>query len=94
MKYKYIEGFSLLNKEEKLKIVAEFTSNPEKAKEIYKSFWIKNNKESKIFDEFSENTISLYGLPYGISPNYMINGKSYLLPMVTEESSVVAAAAK
>lgn len=94
MKDKYIEGFSLLSKEEKLKIVSEFTSNPQKAEEIYKSFWIKDNKESKIFDEFSENTISLYGLPYGIAPNFMINNKSYLLPMVTEESSVVAAAAK
>jgi len=94
MENKIIQGFSLLNKEQKLKIVSSFTSKPEKAKEIYKSFWIKDSKESKIFDEFSENTISLYGLPYGIAPNFMINNKSYLLPMVTEESSVVAAAAK
>ena len=94
MKDKFIEGFSLLNKEQKLKLVSAFTSNPKIAEETYKSFWIKDHKKSKIFDEFSENTISLYGLPYGIAPNFMINGKNYLLPMVTEESSVVAAAAK
>ena len=89
-----INGFSLLNKEEKLKLVVKYTSDVEKAEKIFKSFWINDSKSSKIFDEFSENTISLYGLPYGIAPNFMINGKSYLLPMVTEESSVVAAAAK
>ncbi|MBO4328859.1 MAG: hypothetical protein J5831_05530, partial [Bacteroidales bacterium] len=33
-----------------------------------------------------------YIMPYGISPNVMINGKNYIVPMVIEESSVVAAA--
>ena len=89
-----IEGFSQLNKEEKLKLVSKYTKDAAKAEELYKSFWIKDTKSAKIFDEFSENTISLYGLPYGIVPNFMINGKKYILPMVTEESSVVAAAAK
>jgi len=33
-------------------------------------------------------------MPMGIAPNFLINGKEYAVPMVTEESSVVAAAAK
>ena len=94
MNNKIIEGFSLLSKEEKLKLVASFTSTPEKSEEIYKSFWIKDEVFAKRFDEFSENTISCFGLPYGIAPNFLINNKRYAVPMVTEESSVVAAAAK
>jgi hydroxymethylglutaryl-CoA reductase len=46
----------------------------------------------KTLDEFSENTISNFFFPYGIAPNVIINGKNYMIPMVIEESSVVAAA--
>ncbi len=89
-----IKGFSHLSKEDKLKLVASFTNNPEKSEQIFKSFWIKDEAFAKRFDEFSENTISCFGLPYGIAPNFLINNKRYAVPMVTEESSVVAAAAK
>lgn len=40
----------------------------------------------------SENVIGSYQLPFSIATNFRINGKDYLIPMVTEESSVVAAA--
>ena len=39
-----------------------------------------------------ENQIEIYGLPYGIVPEIIVNGKSYIVPMVTEEPSVIAAA--
>ncbi len=39
-----------------------------------------------------ENQIEIYGLPYGIVPQLIVNGKSYIVPMVTEEPSVIAAA--
>ena len=45
-------------------------------------------------DEFTENTLSNFYLPFGVAPNFVINGKSYCVPMAIEESSVVAAAAK
>ena len=31
-------------------------------------------------------------MPYGVAPNFVINGREYVIPMVVEESSVVAAA--
>lgn len=93
-KQKIISGFSKLSKEEKLNSVASFLQEPEKAKAEYKSFWHDNPDIQKRFDEFSENTISNYYFPYGIAPNVIINGKSYLVPMTIEESSVVAAASK
>ena len=39
-----------------------------------------------------ENQIEIYGLPCGIVPEIIVNGKSYIVPMVTEEPSVIAAA--
>ncbi|MBN2156278.1 MAG: hydroxymethylglutaryl-CoA reductase, degradative [Candidatus Lokiarchaeota archaeon] len=42
--------------------------------------------------KFSENVIGGYTLPISIATNFQINSKDYLVPMVTEESSVVAAA--
>ena len=46
----------------------------------------------KLHDEFTENTISNFYLPFGIAPNFLINDKIHVIPMTIEESSVVAAA--
>lgn len=87
-----ISGFSKLLKEEKLKLVAEYFENPGEVISLLKSFWHTDESQQKLFDEFSENTITNFYIPYGISPNVIINGRNYLVPMVIEESSVVAAA--
>lgn len=55
-------------------------------------FNVSDEMAQKSLDEFSENTISNFPLPYGLAPNFLINGEVYTVPMVTEESSVVAAA--
>lgn len=86
------KGFSKLLKEDKLKAVAEYIENPGEFIALLKSFWYQDNEKQKQFDEFSENTISNFHIPYGVSPNVVINDKSYVVPMVIEESSVVAAA--
>ena len=41
-----------------------------------------------------ENAIGTFSLPLGIATNFKINDKDYLVPMVIEEPSVVAAASK
>ncbi len=85
-------GFSKLLKEEKIALIASYFENPGEVVSLLKSFWHPDTRQQKMFDEFSENTITNYFIPYGISPNVMINGKNYVVPMVIEESSVVAAA--
>jgi len=87
-----IKGFSKLLKEDKLKIVAELMDKQVESIDLMKSFWHSDHKVQKIFDEFSENTISNFYIPYGVVPNVMINGETHLVPLVIEESSVVAAA--
>jgi hydroxymethylglutaryl-CoA reductase len=42
-------------------------------------------------DKMIENVVGLYTLPLGIATNFVINGEEYLVPMVVEEPSVVAA---
>lgn len=91
---KIINGFSKLSKEEKLEKISDFLNNKKAAVQEFKSFWHPDKKIQQRIDEFSENTVSNYYFPYGIAPNVVINGKSYLVPMTIEESSVVAAASK
>ena len=90
---KSISGFSKLSKRGKLKWIAEnFFKDPETVIRELKSYWLTNEDQQRVMDGFSENTISNFPLPYGVAPNMVINGTTYCVPMVIEESSVVAAA--
>jgi len=88
-----INGFSKLNKEEKIDwLVQEFLSENKNYKSILKQYWNADDQLQALHDDFIENSISNYYLPLGIAPNFVINNKTYAVPMVIEESSVVAAA--
>jgi hydroxymethylglutaryl-CoA reductase len=90
-----VAGFSKLSKEEKINWIAnEYFANPSEAIATIKQYWNNDSKLQQLHDEFIENTITNFYLPMGIAPNFLINGKYYAVPMVIEESSVVAAAAK
>lgn len=92
---KPIAGFSKLSKSEKIDWIATtYFQDAENAKSILKSYWNDDEKLQQLHDEFIENTISNFYLPFGIAPNFNINGKLYTIPMAIEESSVVAAASK
>jgi hydroxymethylglutaryl-CoA reductase len=41
-------------------------------------------------DRLIENAVGLFGLPFGLGVNLLVNGRDVLIPMVTEEASVVA----
>jgi hydroxymethylglutaryl-CoA reductase len=45
-------------------------------------------------NQMIENTIGILSLPLGIATGFVINGEEYLIPMVIEEPSVIAAASK
>ncbi|MCO5236801.1 MAG: hydroxymethylglutaryl-CoA reductase, degradative [Chitinophagaceae bacterium] len=89
-----INGFSKKSREEKLALVTQLITDTDKALEIYKSFHHPDPKTQEMIEEFSENTISNFHLPYSVVPNFLLNNKIYTVPMVIEESSVVAAAAQ
>lgn len=90
-----VSGFSKLSKEDKISWIAnEYFSNPKEAITTIKQYWNSDAKLQQLHDEFIENTITNFYLPLGIAPNFLVNGKYHSIPMVIEESSVVAAAAK
>jgi hydroxymethylglutaryl-CoA reductase len=49
------------------------------------------NLDPEIADHMIENVISTLSIPIGIATNVKVNGRDVLVPMATEESSVVAA---
>jgi len=90
---KSISGFSKLRKRDKIKwIVENFFKDPESVMHELMSYWHHSEEQQKILDGFAENTISNFPMPFSVAPNFLINGKTYCVPMVIEESSVVAAA--
>ncbi|MEI7895332.1 MAG: 3-hydroxy-3-methylglutaryl-CoA reductase, partial [Myxococcales bacterium] len=48
--------------------------------------------DAETADKFVENVLGTYALPYGVALNVRVNGHDYVVPMVVEEPSVVAAA--
>jgi len=92
---KPIKGYSKLSKDAKIEwLINNYFEEPEKALEMLKSYWHNEADIQKLHDEFIENTLTNFYLPYGVAPNFLINGKMYCMPLAIEESSVVAAAAK
>ena len=88
-----ILGFSKKTKEEKIEwLIANYLDNDPAAKDTLTKYWNEDEKLQKLHDDFIENTLTNYYLPLGVAPNFLINDELYALPMVIEESSVVAAA--
>jgi len=86
-------GFSKKTKTEKIDwLVANYLDNDPDAKFTLTRYWNEDEKLQKLHDDFIENTLTNYYLPLGIAPNFLINDRLYAIPMVIEESSVVAAA--
>ena len=92
---KEIKRFSKLSKKEKINwLVSSYFKDDSHAENILKQYWNSNESLQNLHDEFSENSISNYYLPFSIAPNFLINDKKFTIPMTIEESSVVAAAGK
>ena len=90
---KRIDGFSKLSKEEKIDwITRTHFKNSTAAASLLSSYWNSDPSLQTQHDEFIENTLTNFYMPLGVAPNFLINTSLFTLPMVIEESSVVAAA--
>jgi hydroxymethylglutaryl-CoA reductase len=88
-----VSGFSKLSKEDKINWLATtYFSDSDAVKKVILNYWNSDEKLQKLHDEFIENTITNFYLPFAVAPNFVINNHNYTIPMVIEESSVVAAA--
>ncbi len=91
----------MTNNEKSSKVSGFYKLPVEKRLEFVKNFSNLTNDEIKVLsscldintaDRMIENVLGTFELPLGVSVNFRVNGKDYLVPMATEESSVVAAA--
>lgn len=82
-----IPGFYRLSREERLQKIVDYAGLTDE-----ETGWLRDGLGSAQAERMVENVISTYRLPLGVAVNFLINGKDYLIPMATEESSVVAAA--
>ena len=90
---KTINGFSKLTKQQKIQWVADtFSAQSAEMVTQLSSWHHPDPAQQKILDGFTENALTNFPLPFSIAPNVKVNGKVYAVPMVIEESSVVAAA--
>lgn len=88
-----IRGFSKLHRQDKVKWLSEWTEDDQLG-EFLGAFRLDDTQSQETFEKFSENTLSNYHLPWGIVPNVVVDGTLFHVPVVIEESSVVAAASK
>ena len=87
-----IIGFSKLSREKKISWISKnFLDNSNEFESILNKYLNDDKKIQSIHNSLSENVISNFHLPFSVSPNFLINNKNYCIPLVTEESSVVAA---
>ncbi|TDL99851.1 MAG: hydroxymethylglutaryl-CoA reductase, degradative [Flavobacteriaceae bacterium] len=92
---KPVEGFSKKSKEQKIAWLLEtYLQSSPQDKKVLDQYLNQDDNIQKLHEEFSENTLTNFYIPFGIAPNFLINQKLYAIPMAIEESSVVAAACK
>ena len=88
MKTSSYSGFFKLSTEERMKEVAEFCGLTQEEQAILKDA---NSLDMDKADHMIETVIGRYTYPLGVAINFVINGKDYVIPMASEEPSVLAA---
>lgn len=84
-----ISGFYKLSPKERLAIVADFAGLTDEETSLLENTGSLTMEKA---DHMVENVIGVFPEPLGLGVNFQINGKDYLIPMATEEPSVIAAA--
>ncbi|MDG6218675.1 MAG: hydroxymethylglutaryl-CoA reductase, degradative [Candidatus Thermoplasmatota archaeon] len=84
-----ISGFYKKNIDERRSLISSIADLTEEEKsDLFSAL------DRSLADRMIENVVGIFSLPLGIALNFRVNDKDVLIPMVTEESSVVAAASK
>ena len=82
------KGFHRLSIEERLDQIASMTELGQDEIQCLKKF---GNLPEETANGMVENVIGVMGIPFGVATNLILDGKEILVPMATEESSVIAA---
>jgi hydroxymethylglutaryl-CoA reductase len=83
-----MSGFRKLDLEQRIERVSAFSGLEQAHRE---QLAIPSNIDSHLADHMIENMVTTIAIPVGIATNMRVDGRDVLVPMATEESSVVAA---
>jgi len=89
-----ISGFSKFNHTQRLEYIVNHSELKGSDALSLNGNGASDENEQRLFSEMIENYIGTFPLPMGVVTNMVINGELFMVPFVTEESSVVAAASK
>src|SRR3990170_5715960 len=84
-----VSGFYRLSPKERLKIIKNFASLSDEEINLLQNT---GSLPLDLADHMVENVVGAIPIPLGIGVNFLVNKRDYLIPMATEEPSVVAAA--
>jgi hydroxymethylglutaryl-CoA reductase len=84
-----ISGFYKKSVEERISLISSIADLTEEEQNVLFSAL-----NESLADRMIENVVGIFSLPLGIALNFRVNNSDVLIPMATEESSVVAAASK
>jgi hydroxymethylglutaryl-CoA reductase len=84
-----ISGFYKLPIKERLAIIKDFAGLTDEEIRLLENT---GSLSFDVVDHMVENVIGVFPEPLGVGVNFQINGKDYIVPMATEEPSVIAAA--
>jgi len=83
-----IPGFHRWNVSQRIERVAEFANLGQAEREQLSA---SSNIDAQLADHMIENFVTTIAIPVGIATNLRVDGRDVLVPMATEESSVIAA---
>ncbi|MEM2309763.1 MAG: hydroxymethylglutaryl-CoA reductase, degradative [Candidatus Bathyarchaeia archaeon] len=84
-----ISGFYKMSIDERLRLVKEFADLTDEEVNMLRT---PSSLSLDLADRMIENVIGIFPMPFAVAVNFLINGRDYMIPMVIEETSVVAAA--
>ena len=74
MNHQPVEGFSKRSKQGKIDwLIKEYLNEDRSYEQVLQQYWNDDPTLQKLHEEFSENTISNFYMPYGIAPNLLID---------------------
>jgi len=85
----FFENFHRLSREERIERLKQFCGLNEVDVDALMG---RKALSLEMAEHFIENVVGIYSLPLGIATNFVIDGKLVPIPMVVEETSIVAAA--
>lgn len=89
-----ISGFSKFTRQKRIDFIVEHSLLSADQALSFSDYSAPDENQQRLYSEMIENYIGNFPMPIGIVTNMVINDEPFIVPFVTEESSVIAAASK